>query len=325
VNVAVKSLETARSLLSQTEIQYEVGVKSRVEVVEAEAGVAARDVELIRAENRYLRSQDELIDAVLGTRLTADSRLEIVPTDDPIDYLKYEIDVAEASQKAFANRPELAVANYEIERQELQLKFAKNQRLPQFDVQGRYGVSGKRGKGAVTIDNSGPVPVPIFNSDTGDGIGDATDDWFSSAGGRDFSVRGVLSIPIGNVAARHTVSRTQLELRRARTQLLRLRQNIILEVRDRARNLESAQEGIEAAERRRLAAAEQLRAERVRLEYGESTPFNVLQKEEDLVEAENEKILAVRLYRTSLVDLNRAQGTILKTRNIIVEEAAVLR
>jgi outer membrane protein TolC len=316
VKVAEKSLDTARSLLGQTEVQYEVGVKSRVEVVEAEAGVASREVDLIRAVNRYRRSQDELIDVVLGTRLTADSRLEFEPTDDPSDYLHYEINLHEASEKAFANRPELAIAAYEIERQELQLRFAKNQRLPQLDIQGRFGVSGKVGK-----DVSGAVPP----DDTGDGLGDATGDWFSHAGGRDFSVRGVVSIPIGNVAARHSVSRTRLELRRAKTQLIRLRQNIILEVRDRARNLESAQEGIEAAERRRLAAAEQLRAERVRLEYGESTPFNVLQKEEDLVEAENEKILAVRLYRTSLVDLNRAQGTILKARNIVVEEAAVLR
>ena len=106
---------------------------------------------------------------------------------------------------------------------------------------------------------------------------------------------------------------------------MRLRQDIILEVRDAARNLESAQEGIEAAEREQLAAAEQLRAERVRLEYGESTPFRVLEKESDFVQAENRKIGALRIYRTSVVDLNRAQGTILKMRNIVVEDAAVLR
>ena len=60
VKVAEKSLETAQSLLEQTQTEYEVGVKSRVEVVEAEAGVAARDLDLIRALNRELRSQDVL-------------------------------------------------------------------------------------------------------------------------------------------------------------------------------------------------------------------------------------------------------------------------
>ena len=58
-----------------------------------------------------------------------------------------------------------------------------------------------------------------------------------------------------------------------------------VEVRDAIRNMLSAQEWIEAAERRRLAAAEQFRAESIRLEHGESTPFDVLQRERDLVDA----------------------------------------
>jgi outer membrane protein TolC len=316
VRVAEKSLETARSLLDQTKIEYEVGVKSRVEVVEAEAGVASREFDLIRSVNRYRAAQDDLIDAVLGTQLSPGSRIEIIPADDPEAYVTYQIDMVEAAEKAFQFRPELEAAKYEIERQELELKFAKNQRLPQFDVVGAYGVSGTRGKNI----------SPIAGDDRYEGnFGDTYDDWFSPQGGRDFSVRGVVSIPLGNVGARHSVSRRQLELRRSETSLVRLRQQIILEVRDGARNLESAQEGIEASTRRQIAATEQLRAERVRLEYGESTPFNVLLKEEDLVEAENEKILALFTYRKSVVDLHRAQGTILQMRNIIVDEAASLR
>ncbi len=314
VRVAEKSLETALSLLDQTQTEYEVGVKSKVEVVEAEAGVAAREFDLIRATNRYRTAQDTLIDSVLGTQLTAGSRLEIVPADDPEAYVNYQIDTVEAAEKAFINRPELRQAEYEVERQEFELRFAKNQRLPQLDVVGSYGVSGTRG------DNVAATTNPYDGS-----YDDTYGDWFTDQGGREFSVRGVVSIPIGNVGARHRVSRQQLELRRSKTALTQLRQQIILEVRDGARNLESAQEGIEAANRRVTAAAEQLRAERVRLEYGESTPFNVLLKEEDLVEAENEKIFALFTYRKSVVDLHRAQGTILQTRNIVVEEAAALR
>ena len=102
-------------------------------------------------------------------------------------------------------------------------------------------------------------------------------------------------------------------------------QDIVLEVRDAIRNLLSAQEGIEAAERRRIAAAEQFRAESIRLEHGESTPFDVLQREEDLVDAESQKIAALQIYRNSLAALDRAQGTILRDRNVIVEQARTLR
>jgi outer membrane protein len=317
VRVAEKSLETALSLLDQTKTQYEVGVKSRVEVVEAEAGVASREFDLIRALNLYRRAQDDLIDSVLGTQLTPGSRLEIIPADDPENYVTYQIDITEATGKAFRNRPELKEAAYEIERQEFELKFAKNQRLPQLDIQGSYGIRGIRG------DDTGLIPGA--NNPYDGSYSDTFDDWFSSQGGREFVVRGVVSIPIGNVGARHTVSRQQLELRKLNTRLVQLRQSIILEVRDSTRNLESAQEGIEAANRRKIAAAEQLRAERVRLEYGESTPFRVLEREEDLVEAENEWILALFTYRRSVVDLHRAQGTILTQRNIVVDQAATLR
>ena len=99
----------------------------------------------------------------------------------------------------------------------------------------------------------------------------------------------------------------------------------LLEVRESARNLKASQEGIESATRSLTSANEQLRAERIRLEYGESTPFDVLQREEQFVEAEVGLIDAYRAYRVSATSLDRNQGTILRNRNIKIEEAARLR
>ena len=116
-----------------------------------------------------------------------------------------------------------------------------------------------------------------------------------------------------------------LELRRAHVAKRRVEQTIILEIRKAARDLVSAQEGISASERQVVAAAEQLRAERIRLEYGESTPFDVLLKEQDLVSAEQGKIAAFQTYRSSVTGLDRSQGTILRNRNISIDQAARLR
>jgi len=77
LRVEEKSLETAKALLEQTKTQYEVGVVSKVEVTEAEAGVAAREFSRITAEATYLTAQDRLIDLVLGPNLTAESKLMI--------------------------------------------------------------------------------------------------------------------------------------------------------------------------------------------------------------------------------------------------------
>ena len=321
LRVANKSLETALTLREQTGAQYDVGVVSRVEVVEADAGVAAREFDRITAENLYRGSQDQLIDIVLGPNLTPDSQLEIRPTSHP-DVVHYDVDAEEATARALELRPEIALARAAIDQQELQLKFAKNQRLPQLDAVGTYGYRGLAGA---------TNPVPGFNGGARPPTAlehtypHTDDDFFTAKGARQWSLGGVLSFPIGKVGERADVRRAELELRRAETGLRRTEQQIIVEIRAAVRNLRSAQEGIAAAESRRVATEEQLRAERIRLEHGESTPFDVLQRESDLVDAESQKIAALQVYRNSLAALDRAQGTILRDRNIVVEEARTLR
>ncbi len=333
LRVAQKSLDTAQALLEQVETQYEVGVVSKVAVTEAVAGVAQREFELIRARNTYRNSQDVLLDLVLGPGLKAESTLEISPTDDPDDYIVYEIDVEKAVRTAFEQRPELVEVQRQIEQIEVNLQFAKSQRLPQLDAvlsYSRKGLGGKQNDDfnscrALEFDteaereacNANPPQLARSTS-----FSDTTDLYDNT---ENYSARLEFSFPLTNTSARNNVSKTQVELRRAVTQRRRLEQQIIVEVRQRARNLEDSQEGIEAAERSRVAAEEQLRAERIRLEYGESTPFDVLQREEELVRAESSEIDAIRVYRVSVTDLDRAQGTILRNRNIMIDKVRPLR
>jgi outer membrane protein TolC len=331
--VAEKSLETARALLDQTRTQFEVGVVSKVEVTEAEAGLSQREVALIRARNDYRNQQDVLIDLVLGPGLRANSTLEIDPTDSPVDIIAYEIEPESAVARAIENRPEIVQAEKEIRRQEVQLAFARNQRLPALDgifAYGQNGLSGHESPDFEFCRFASPLEFPACADppvgvppDVGQGnYGRSFEDWDDSP---EYQARARFSIPIPNTAARKNASRTEFELSRAETRYRRLEQSIILEVRSAARNLRAAQEGIVAAESARKAADEQLRAERIRLEYGESTPFDVLQREEQLVDRENELINAYRAYHLSVTALDRAQGTILRNRNIAISDVAPLR
>lgn len=328
--VAEKSLEAARELLEQTEVQYEVGVVSKVEVVEAEAGVAERDVELIRARNNHKSAEDQLIDRVMGAGLTPGSLLGVDPTDRPDDYTDISVDVEEASRKAMERRPELASLDRQIKQREVQLTFSRNQLAPQIDLVASYGYQGLAGKtgrrcSAAEIAAGNTFFCQAAPIDIHSNYRHSIEDYFDHDGAVNWSVGGVLSIPLGNHAPRARKRSAEIELRKTRTQRSRQVQDIILEIRQAARDLKSAQEGIEAAERRRLAAEEQFRAEGIRLEQGESTPFDVLRRERDLVEAESQKINAYQVYRNSVVSLERAQGTILDRHNIVVEDARRLR
>jgi len=321
VGVAQKSLETARALLDQTQTQYEVGVVSKVEVVEAEAGVADREFNLIRTANVYRNAQDQVIAIVLGREFAASTSFQFAPTEDPASYQPRRIDVEGSVREAFIRRPELQVEDRLIEAGKIDLKFAKNQRLPQIDLEMRYGFVGVGGDGQVTPGFGGALnPAPGTSS-----FSDSTNDFFSGDGADNYRVQGTFSIPIPNTAARKRVVRSEFELRRSKSRRLRLEQDIILEVRAASRLLVASAQGIGAAERRRLAAEEQLRAERIRLEHGESTPFEVLQRETDFVDAESQKIAALQTYRSAEAGLERAQGTILDTLQIVVQDARELK
>jgi outer membrane protein TolC len=342
LRVANKSLESAKALLNQTQTQYDVGVVSKVDVTEAEAGVASREFSVITAKNAYLAAQDKLIDLVYGQGLRPKLEFLVDPTDQPLAESKYEVNLDLAVEKAFSERPELAIAHDEVERQQYLVQYAKSQRWPQLDVVGQYGYQGLTGqpsKDCVIPNFTGSfVPgqqgspctnfiplLPPGSVPNSANLMDANQDFFGGRTGLNWSVKGILSIPIGNNTAYHNLERQELEFRRANTQTKRTEQQIILEVRNAVRNLDSAYEGIGASERARIAAEEQLRAERIRLEHGESTPFEVLLREEQLVSAENQKILALQVYQISAAALDRAQGTILESHSIVIQDVSTLR
>jgi outer membrane protein TolC len=320
--VAEKSLETAKALLDQTQAQYEVGVVSRVEVVQAEAGVADREFKLIRSQAIERNAQDALVDLVLGPYLEPESEITVEATDRPDEMTVRAVSAAAATEHAMARRPEIQLARRQIERRKVELKAAGNKRLPQLDAVGSYGQAGLAGRFNPDCTFAGACSPP---AGIGDVWPDANDSLLREGASQQYSIQGILSIPLGNNTARHQHAKAQFEVRRAETALLRLEQSIVSEIRRAARNLVASVQGIEAAERAEAAAAEQLRAERVRLEHGESTPFDVLLREQDLVQAQSQKILAQNAYHSSITGLDRAQGTILERNQIVVEDAATLR
>jgi outer membrane protein TolC len=275
---------------------------------------------LIFAENIYRTAQDGLVDLVFGPSLTPTSSLEVVVADSPEEYQPFEIDPTVATEKALANRPELLSVERQLEQQRLLLQFARNQRLPQLDLIASYkthGLAGQEDPGRICPESFQGLPCPPLGIPRA--YGATHDQFFDGDDNRTWHAGAKVSIPIGNRSARSNVRIGEIEVHKAETLVDRQRQSIIAEVRKAVRDLQSAIQGIEAAERRRIAAAAQHRAEQIRLEHGESTPFDVLQREEDLVEAESQKIGALRVYHASEVALDRAQGTLLEDRGIEVE------
>ena len=143
----------------------------------------------------------------------------------------------------------------------------------------------------------------------------------SGDGEHSWGVRADFLYPIGNDSADARHVKSKINLRRARTRLRIEEQNVIVDVRNSVRDLQSAIDGVKASQRARIASEETLRAEQERLRLGDSTPHTVLEFDEDLRLAESNEIRALQVYRTAIAALERAQGTLLEKLGIdVVEE-----
>ncbi len=322
VAVAAKSLKTAQDLLAQTRIQQEVGVVARVAVTQAEAGVAEREVLLIQAENAAGSAHDALLDALLAPSPETFEDRELIP--EPPRFRPYEIGTEEAIRKALRSRPEIARGKQAIGMAELEADFARNQARPRFDLIAAYGMSGLSGP-------SKNDPIQVRDpSDPGSTIttvfpsqGASTDsfeDFFRADGAKSYTFGARFEVPLGNRTAQARWVQRRIDLRRAQLGLKRQEQAVIREVRDAVRGLRAATRAVDSAQRRRAAAEESLGAEQERLRLGDSTPFLVLQFEEDLAEAEQQVIRALQTQANAITALERVQGTLLEARGIRLEE-----
>jgi outer membrane protein TolC len=341
-DAARKSVETAQNALDIAKVQYEVGTESKVTVTEAESGLAQRQFELIRISNDAQASQDRLLTAIAEPGL-ADYGTTILRTQEPT-FVDYTIDAEAALEKARANRPELARAQKLVEEAEIAEKYSWNQKLPALDVRAGYQNDGLAGPQKVAPGTPVESPIPIINPGPDDILGTeddfpqiiaapaanlgfptgrwrADDDFFDASGEHSWWIGGVLEIPITNETADARYVQSKINLRRAKTELRRQEQSVIIEVRNSVRDLAAAIDGVEAARKARLFAAERLRSEQERLRLGDSTPYLVLQFDEQLRRAESSEISALQRYQDRIVTLERAQGTLLDAQRInIVDE-----
>lgn len=306
-----KALELAKDLQRRNEIQVEVGVLPPISVTQAKSEVAARQVDVITAENRVEAIEDRLKNILV---LPLESR--IVPVDDPSK--KFETyDEHKILKEALNNRPEISQARLEVEKNEKLENFYSNQRLPRLSVQGFLEFQGLGGdENQNRIDFGGGDLQPIseqFNSP-----GDAFDQLYDG----DFmtwSILGVFSYPLFNWEARGDYIKAKADYNRTLIQYDKAIDDVNLDVRNSVRQIENSKRTIEAADISVDLSEQVLSNEEERLKVGIGTTREVLEAQRDLVDARVRQIRAVADYNIALARLERAKGTIIQSKGIVIE------
>jgi outer membrane protein TolC len=272
-----------------------------LEIVVAEAEVAAREQDIITTENLIGNTEDRLRNLVSTEKQADRWDMKFVPSEEPM-VRPLTVTADEAVTKALANNPDLKALEMDLASRRLSTKFFENGTKPQVDLQAQFGWTGLGGD-TLLLDDS--VFPPIVIGTTPGGYGDALSNLFSNG---TWAVGLVIGLPIGNRAAEADYVRADLQEKQSEKILESTRQQLIFNVRTSMRNLQADVKRLNASRASRILQEKKLDAEKKKLAVGLSTNHVVLDFQDDLAQAQSEELLAKVDYEKNLAQLERYMG-----------------
>jgi len=301
LQVQRQSLDLAASSLRETRARIEIGTTAPIDAVEAEAEVAQREEAVIVAEAQIATAEDALRALVYDPAAADFWTFRIEPVSQPT-FEATAVDVDAALRGALMNRTDLQRTQKSLEAADINLRYFRNQTLPDVTASLDYGLTGLGGTQFVR--GSG-FPGPVVGQ-TERGFADVLGDLFS----KDFpnwTASLTVSYPIGPTPQNAGLARARLQYSQSQTQLRNQQLQAATEVRNAARQVLTNQKRVETTRVSRQLAERRLEAEERKLAAGTSTSFFVFQAQRDLAQARNNELRAVLDYNRSLVDLETVQ------------------
>jgi len=276
VRVAEESLRNAEVRRKLAQAAVDAGVSPKLDVMRAEAAVAAAEQAVITARNA-LQLAKSAFNNVLGRRV--DEPVELLPVDEQVPE---SADFNQYLQEALAKRPEMVQANLGISLAEKQITAAKRDQLPTVVVRGQWDFNLKtstfqpRESSFTTI---AAVQFKIWDS--------------------------------GQTQGR--VEQARADVDKAKITIENVREGIALEVRNAYLGLQEAREKVAVAEKGLQAATESLRVARLRYEAGVSNQLELSDAELAYTQAEQNLVNARYDLRVAWARLEKAMGRYAQT------------
>lgn len=288
-----RTLEVTRRELAEVEDRIEVGSLPALQAAPARAAVARQEQALIDAQSR-LEAARLRLNQVLSP--DPDGRLDVnfVATSDPRLSPVGIDDVDARVELAIHHRPELDEAELRREQNRLETVVTRNGVLPRLDVFLAFGKTG-------------------FDESFGASFGQLDEPTYDVQAGLS------LSHFVGNRAAAASDRRARATRQQATEAIANLRQLVRLDVRLAVNELERARAQIFASRTTRELEEETLRAEKERFDVGSGTALLVAQAQQALLVSQIAEVRAVIDYRTALVRLYLAEGTLLARRGVTLD------
>jgi HAE1 family hydrophobic/amphiphilic exporter-1 len=295
-------LESAQELVRVNKAKVDIGQSPPLDLVAAEAEVAADQEQLIIAETAVKEGEDQLRTLIFDTSDRGVWSVNIDPVDSP-PLRAASPDLDAAVTNALRDRADLERARKDIERARVALTFSGNQRLADVRVNASYVASGL---GGTQVLRTGGFPGTIVGPGAATNFGSVLNQLFTNQYPT-WTVGLSVNYPLGQAAEEANYARAKLEHRQSEERLRSAESRAVQQVRDAWRKIEMNAKRIEAARAARELADQRLDAERKRFDVGLSTSFLVIQAQRDLAQAKTTELAAILAYDLALVDFDALQ------------------
>ena len=282
LNIEERALESAKEQLERTQALIEAGRTARVERVPNETAIANREVSVLNAQNRLQSQQLSLIEVLDIDRTFIPVAIE-VPQSDRLEEISFEEEAL--LQVALAQNPSYQQTLLQLDREQLQLLIAENDRLWNLDVE------------------------TSLTGDLSSELSDRTD----------FRAGVVFSREFGNLSREQAVERSQIQIQQLENDIEEARESLAIDVRNAIRDVRDNFRQVQLARRARELSEQQLANEQRRLELGRGSIIEVVRFEDALVRAENGELNATISYLNSLTFLEQTIGITLEEWGVTIE------
>lgn len=271
ITVDEENVNTLQEHLNNVNAQFSAGTVAKADVLSSQVRLANAQQSLVTAQNDY-----DVAVATLSNYLLLPADTVLRPQNE-LTYNRYDLNLANCTAYALANRPDVAAADYAVKRAESAKRAAKAGIRPTVNA-----VAGR--------DMSGKNP---FNDDRSDSwSAGLTASWniFDS---------GLTSAQVRSADA---------AINQAEENAANLRERVQLEVQSAYLTLHAAERNIQTTRIAITSAEEDYKIAQVRYAAGVGTNLDVMDASDKLTQAKNNYYTALYTYNTAKADLDKAMG-----------------
>jgi outer membrane protein TolC len=319
LRVAESARDLADQALKRSQRELELGALSPLDIFNPEQQYATSQVGV--SQTRYsLQQTEDALRRQMGADLDPRIRtLPIVLTETAAPMVDAPaIDAEREVTKALAGRPDLQSAVQNLDIDDLQIKFVRNELLPDLSLTGSYTTQGVGGIYYPETFSLTGIPTPIAGAPVPGGFGDTLSQMFGF-GFPVYSFGLQLTLPIKSHQASADMADAMVAKKRDALNVRTVKQQVRLDVLTAVSQVESSKDAMKLSVVALGFGRKYMEAEQKKYELGTSTIFFVLQAQGALVAAESSVVQNSVSYRRNLMNLLKTTGDLLEERGIATQ------